>query len=177
MQTMSALHRFDPSIDQIVSECSPGIIPYDPVEAAISATRNWASAVLLWNLALDLTGGPVQLPNYACTGCTGMIAVSEQAHRATLGLNYFQFGQMSKFVHRGAVRISSTRLVKDYRTGAGAYGVTPGLDDVAFLNPDRSKVLVVYNQSQVRRRFAVGWRTRTFKYALPAGATATFTWK
>jgi O-glycosyl hydrolase len=174
---MSALEQSDPGVDQILSECSPGIIPYAPVEVAIDGTRNWASVVALWNLALDPAGGPVQPKNWGCRGCTGMITISERTHRARLGRSYYQFGQVSKFVQPGAVRVASDRLVSDYRIGPGNYGVTPGLDDVAFLNPDGTRVLVVFNNSTAARRFAIVWRGRSFSYGLPSRATATFTWR
>jgi glucosylceramidase len=177
MQVMSALHALHRSVDQVVSECAPGIIPYPPAEVAISALRNWATSVALWNLALDPSGGPVEAPNSACAGCTGVVTISERTHAATRGLNYYQLGQVSKFVRPGAVRIASTRLVSDLRTPGGAYGVSRGLDDVAVVNPDGRRVLVVYNGSSTRAPFAVRWQGRIFTYALSSRATATFIWR
>jgi glucosylceramidase len=177
MQVMSALHAVDPRVKQVVSECAPGIIPYPPTEVMISALRNWASAVALWNVALDPAGGPVELPNSACTGCTPLVTISERTHRATRDLDYYQVGQFSKFIQPGAVRIAATRLVSDFRTAAGGYGVTPGLDDVAFLNPDGTRVLVVYDNASTRMKFTVRWRGKMFAYALAPGTTATFTWR
>jgi glucosylceramidase len=177
MQVMSALHAIDPRVDQVVSECAPGIVPYPPPEILISALRNWASAVSLWNLALDPAGGPVEAPNSACTGCTPLVTISEQTRRATPGLDYYQLGQFSKFIQPGAVRVAATRLVKDFRNPSGGYGVTPGLDDVAFLNPDGTRVLVVYDDAGARARFVVRWRRKMFGYALAPGTTATFTWR
>ncbi len=174
--TLAALAQLAPAVDQIVSECSPGIIPYSSAEVGISATRNGASAVALWNLALDPEGGPVQQPNVACRGCAGVVTVSEQAHHARLGSNFYQLGQLSKFVQRGAIRIGSERFVTDFRLASGAYGVTPGLDDVAFLNPDGGKVLVAHNGGRTPARFAVAWRARAFTYTLQPGATVTFIW-
>jgi glucosylceramidase len=174
--TLAALAQLAPTVDQIVSECSPGIIPYSSAEVGISATRNGASAVALWNLALDPAGGPVQQPNVACRGCTGMVTVSEQTHTATLTASFYQFGQLSKFVQPGAVRIGSERFVSDFRLPNGRYGVTPGLDDVAFLNPDGSKVLVAHNGAPRVSRFTVAWHGRAFTYKLQRGATATFVW-
>jgi glucosylceramidase len=75
------------------------------------------------------------------------------------------------------VRIASDRFAADFRTTAGAYGVTPGLDDVAFLNPDASKVLVANNTSPATIRFVVAWHGLAVRYALAPGATVTFTWK
>ena len=174
---MSRLHNEYPSVNQMMTECSPGIVPFTAAEIAISSTRNWASAVALWNLALDPAGGPVQPKNWGCTGCTGLATVSELTHAATLGLNYYQLGQLSKFVQPGAVRIRSDRWVSDFVGPSGAYGVTRGLDNVAFLNPDGSKVLVAYNNSSAAIAFAINWRRHYIAYRLPARATATFTWR
>jgi glucosylceramidase len=174
---MNVLHALAPTLDQIVSECSPGIIPYTAAEALISSLRNWASVAALWNLALDPAGGPVQRPNVGCPGCTGVVTISEQTHTVSYGLNYYQLGQISKFVVPGAVRIGSNALVSDFRTPKGAYGVTPGLDDVAFRNPDGTIVLVTYNNSGSWIRFAVTASGRWFQTAIPPGAMTTFEWK
>ena len=177
MDVMSALHQTDPGVEAILSECSPGIIPYSVSEVAIGATRNWTSAVALWNLALDPSGGPVQQPNHGCPRCTGLVTISEQTHTATLRLGYYELGQVSKFVEPGAVRISSERFVQDYHLPSGRYGVSAGLDDAAFLNPDGRRVLVAYDNSPLPVRFAVQWHKRSFAYKLPPWATVTFTWQ
>ena len=174
---MDVLHTLAPTLEQIVSECSPGIIPYTAGEALISSLRNWASAAALWNLALDPSGGPVQQPNSGCRGCTGVVTISEQTHTVSYGLNYYQLGQISRFVQPGAVRIASNALVADFRDPTGLYGVTPGLDDVAFRNPDGTTVLVTYNNSDAWIRFAVTAHGRWFDAGIPPGAMTTFEWK
>src|SRR5205807_3898930 len=45
-----------------------------------------------------------------------------------------------------------------------------------FVTPNRTLVLVVYNDSPTDKTFQVFWRQRTFRYTLPALAGATFTW-
>ncbi|MBV9839506.1 MAG: hypothetical protein JO156_15430 [Solirubrobacterales bacterium] len=173
---MSALHAADPSVEQIVSECSTGIVPFSAAEIAIDGTRNWATAVVLWNLALDPYDGPVQ--SGGCPHCTSVVTINEAGpHEATLGQNYYQLGQVSKFVRRGAVRIGSNRFVTDFYDSTASYGVTAGLDDVAFLNPDGNRVLVATNNSRTWVSFAVRWRSRSFTYGLAPGSTATFVWK
>jgi glucosylceramidase len=174
---MNALHALAPDLDQIVSECSPGLIPYTPAEALISSLRNWASVAALWNLALDPEGGPVQRPNLGCPGCTGVVTIDEQTRAVSYGLNYYQLGQISKYVAPGAVRIGSNALVSDFRTTSGAYGVTPGLDDVAFRNPDRSTVLVAYNNSGSWIQFEVTAKGRSFQAGIPPRAMTTFRWR
>jgi glucosylceramidase len=171
---MSQLHLAQPSLDQIVSECSPEIRPTVTGEYLISAFRNWASAALVWNVALESTGGPVQPPNSGCHGCTGVITINPQTHRARFSRKYYQLGQVSKYVAPGAVRISSTNFVS-YGLFHGFSVTSPGLDDVAFLNPDGSKVLVTYNNGSATR-FAVRAGGRYFTDRLAPGAMATFVW-
>jgi glucosylceramidase len=173
---MSNLHAQAPSNDQILTECSQGIEPYPVPEVLIGSLRNWSSAVMLWNLALDPDGGPVQPPNYGCPGCIGEVTVDEAKHTVSFRLAYFQLGQVAAFVEPGAVRVGSSSFVSYAQTSAGKFGATPGLDDVAFLNPDGSHVLVAYNNSAAATRFAVAWNGRSFTYSLPARATVTFHW-
>ncbi len=172
---MSGLHGVAPGIDQIVSECSPGIIPYSPAEAIIDAVRNWASTAALWNVALSPAGGPVHHPNWSCRGCSGLLSVSEQRHTFSLGLGYYELGQVSKYVEPGAVRIGSTRLVRDFVDG-NRNGVTPGVDDVAFRNPDGALVLVAHDNGP-SSRFRLSFKQRSLVYPLQSGETATFIWR
>ncbi len=174
---LSALHAAAPSLDQIVSECAPGIIPYPVAEVVIGSLREWASAVALWNLALDQRGGPVQLPNFGCYGCTGLVAIDERTHSVAFTLAYYQLGQVSKFVEPGAVRIASERFVNWVTPAAGNDGVSSGLDDVAFLNPDGTKTLIVYNNSATAIRFGVQWRARSFPYTIAPETMTTFVWR
>jgi glucosylceramidase len=177
LDQMSELHAANPGGILIESECSPGIVNYSTAEIAIASLRNWSQAVEMWNLALDPQGGPKQqVPG--CTGCSGLVTIDEHTHRAALSANYYQFGQVSKFVRRRAVRIASDRWVSDYASDTTInYGVTPGLDNVALRNPDGSKVLVAYDNSSHPIRFQVAWRGQAFTYTLGAGGTVTFTWR
>jgi glucosylceramidase len=170
MGQMSALHEQYPTEPIILDECSPGLIPYATADVAIDATRNWASAVQLWNLALDRSGGPYE-SMWGCPGCTGIVTVDERTQTPRFGLNYFQYGQTTKYVQPGAVRIFSTRQVAD------GFGITRGVDNVAFVNPDGSKVLVAYNNQGRAARLAVRWRGRYLNWTLPGRATVTFIWR
>lgn len=173
---MSSLHTQAPSDDQILTECSQGIEPFPIPEVLIGSLRNWSSVVTLWNLALDPAGGPVEPPNYGCPGCTGEVTINEATQTVSFRLSYFQLGQVAAFVQQGAVRIGSNSFVSFSQNSQGKYAASPGLDDVAFLNPDGSHVLVAYNNSTSPIRFAVSWNGRAFTYSLPAKATVTFHW-
>jgi len=52
-----------------------------------------------------------------------------------------------------------------------------GLQSVAFKNADDgSKVLIVLNGAPAEVTFAVHFGGNAIRYAMPAGAVATFTW-
>ncbi len=173
---MGALHAADPRPDQILDECSPGITPFAISEVVIASLRDWASAVALWNLALNQLGGPVQPPNSGCGGCRGVAQIDQGTGLVSLGLPYYQLGQASAYIQPGAQRISSGNFVAYDYTAPGVDPITPGLDDVALRNPDGSMVLLAYDASVAPIRFAVTWHGLSFSYALPPGAMATFVW-
>ena len=49
--------------------------------------------------------------------------------------------------------------------------------DVAFRNRDGSTALVVHNENDDPRTFAVAQGGQSFDYTLPGGALATFVWR
>ncbi|MBV9717112.1 MAG: hypothetical protein JOZ64_17180 [Solirubrobacterales bacterium] len=174
LQQMSVLHDASPTASLVMDECSPRVAYYPTAETVIASLRNYAQAVDLWNLALDPAGGPKQ-PVPGCDNCQAVVTIDERTHRARLTLDYYQLGQASKFVQRGAIRIYSDRWVSDF-PASGSIGVTEGLDNVAVRNPDGTRVLVAYNNSAAPVRFQVAWHRRGFAYRLAPHATATFEW-
>ena len=174
---MAAMHRINPHLDELESECSSGVLPFSVSELEISSLRSWASGVMLWNFALDQFGGPVQPPNYGCLGCTGIVTINTNTHQVAFGRTYYELGQLSKFVHPGAIRIGSTSFASyAQRTPYGDIA-SPSLDDVAFRNRDGSHVLEVYNGTRAPIPFGVEAAGKYFSYSLDGGATVTFTWK
>ena len=175
---MSALHDVSARALQIVDECATGTgDPWATSELEIASFRNWAGAVSLWNLALDPAGGPVQPPNLGCAGCTGIVTVNPATRGFTISRDYYELGQVSRFVHPGARRLRSTHFVAYRVTRARVPSVTRGLDDVAFRNPGGGIVLIAYDNSRRPIRFAIDWRGRYARYTIPAGATATLRWR
>jgi glucosylceramidase len=172
---MSQLHAEDPALEQIVDECAPEIRPVGTPECLISSPRNWASVVSIWAVALDPTGGPIRAGNN-CPGCTGAVMINEQTGTALPDFQYYQLGQLSAFVQPGAWRIDSPSQVSYGLTAAGYENASSGLDDVAFENPDGSKVLVAYNNSGAPIMFAVRSDGRYFETTLPSKAMTTFVW-
>ncbi|BCJ41119.1 glucosylceramidase [Actinoplanes ianthinogenes] len=131
---------------------------------AIGTTRHWAKSVVNWNIALDSTGGPHL---GGCDTCTGLVTAQPDG-AVTTNAEYYTVGHLSKFVRPGAVRVASTSF--------GTTGWNGQIMDVAFRNPDGSTALVVHNENDEPRTFAVAAGDRAFEYTLPGGALATFTW-
>jgi len=173
---MTQLQQTAPGLDQIVDECSPEIRGFGTPEFLISTLRNWASTVAVWSIALDPNGGPIQ-PGNNCGGCRGLVTIDEQSHTMTLRNEYYQLGQLSSFVEPGARRIESPSFVTYGLNSSNIETVSSGLDDVAFLNPDGSKVLVAYNNSTTPISFAGESNGRYFSYTIPAQAMTTFVWR
>jgi glucosylceramidase len=174
---LSQLHATNPGLRLVVSECAIDITPYTASEIVIASMRNWASAVGLWNLALDPNGGPVQHPNTGCGNCKGIVTIDPSTHSVTYNLAYYQLGQIGRFVRPGAQRVDTNHFVSYYvGTGHNHYGASRGVDDVAVRNPDGSLALVVYNNTASPARFAVEWKGRYITDTLPSHATVTFAW-
>ncbi len=160
---MSAMHQQHPEQPLYVTECSTGPtgIAGETTPQVMAALSNWASGVLLWNLALDPEGQPKQ--GHGCDGCTGLVTVDPTAGTATPTINHDELGQFSKFIAPGAHRLAST-------------AVAGGVTALGFSNPDGSLVIVAFNPGASPAPLTVAWRGEgTFDFALPAGATVTFT--
>ena len=130
----------------------------------LGVTRNWGKTVVNWNLALDPSGGP---HNGGCDTCTGVVTVGP-GQTVTKNAEYYTLGHLARFVRPGAVRIASTSF--------GTTGWNGQIMDAAFRNRDGSTALVVHNENDDPRSFAVTQGGSTFEYTLPGGALATFTW-
>jgi glucosylceramidase len=175
---MTEVHAVAPRALQVVDECATGAgDPWSTSELQIASFRNWASAVALWNLALDPAGGPVQPPNEGCQGCTGIATVDPATHTFTLSRDFYELGQVSRFVSPGARRLPSTHFVSYHEGLHRVPAVSGGLDDVAFRNPDGGIALITFNGSTAPIRFAVRWHGRYARVMIPAGATITLRWR
>lgn len=173
----TALHRAFPDKGVWFTECSGSHGPSDPPAQVFSdtlkwharnlvlgVTRNWGKTVVNWNLALDPSGGPHR---GGCDTCTGVVTVGP-GQTVTENAEYHTLGHLARFVRPRAERIASTSF--------GTTGWNGQIMDAAFRNPDGSTALVVHNENDDPRTFAVAQGGRSFEYTLPGGALATFTW-
>jgi len=150
---MTQLHNIDPTKAAYETECSPDtqptdIIKYSTAEVGLLSAQNWAKGVALWNAALDSSNGPHL---GGCTTCVPLVTIDATTSgsavtSATVAKpnNYYQFGQISKFVKTGATHIAST---------VSAHGIVTA----AFKNPDGQEVLVATNSSSGSVTFTTTW--------------------
>lgn len=125
----------------------------------IGSTRNWSKNALLWNLALDENFGPI---NNGCADCRGVVTIKSDS-KIDRNVEYYVIAHMSKFVKPGAKRLFTAVLPNE-----------SGLEQVAFVNPDDSLVLVMLNSSTSSQKFVVEWEGKQFSYVQEPSSTATY---
>jgi O-glycosyl hydrolase len=182
-ESMSAVHSLYPKLDAIEDECSTGISVLSPIQVIVRSVNNWASTVLMWNAALDPSGGPKM--GSGCLSCIGVTTVDTASNSAKPTGDYWQLGHAGKFVQRGARRIQAT-----VSPDPGSCGDSPvcGLEVSAFQNPDGSIAVVATNSGQDATFKVTRPDGQGFTYSLPGqqgpegtdnsadAAVATFTW-
>ncbi|MBW8002799.1 MAG: hypothetical protein FVQ80_12385 [Planctomycetes bacterium] len=124
----------------------------------IGATRNWATTVVEWNIALGNYGGPKIAGG--CENCKGIVTIVWETGEVIKEPEYYALGHISKFVKPGAYRIASDNA-----------------ETVAFRNPDTSLALIIFNGARNRATtYDINWNGQSFSYAIPSRSAATFTW-
>ncbi|MEY9935429.1 glucosylceramidase [Catenulispora sp. GP43] len=164
--TQTDIHNQYPNVDAYDTEHSGGTWianqQQEDMNNIIDYTRNWGKSVVKWSLAVDQNMGP---HNGGCGTCTGLVTVHNgdgESGQVDYNIEYYDMGQLTKFVKPGAYRIDST--------------ANSSIPNVAWQNPDGSKALVAYNESGSTQTLTVNWGNETFSYSLPAQTSATFTW-
>jgi len=163
----SIVHENYPDVGIWFTECSGGgwaegfgsNLGWNTRTLGINNFRNWGNSLMLWNIALDQNAGP---QNGGCGNCRGVVTINDSSGEVTYNEEYYILGHWSKFVDPGAYRIESTAFDEGQP------------QNVAFLNPDGSLVLVVHATQAAT--FTVEWQGRQFEYSLPAGAVVSFKW-
>jgi glucosylceramidase len=162
----TTVHNQYPTIGQFDTEHSGGTWianqQNEDMNNIIDYTRNYGQSVVKWSLAVDQTMGP---HNGGCGDCTGLITVHNgdgKTNQVDYTVEYYDTGQLTKFVKPGAYRIDSN--------------ATSTVPNVAWINPDGSKALIAYNGTGSAQSVAVNWGGEHFTYSLPAATSGTFTW-
>lgn len=175
---MSKVHDAHPEKGLYFTECSGGSwspefadnLQYMVRQLFIGTMNNWSKNVLLWNMALDENNGPTTnkpgagKENRGCMTCRGVVTVNSKDGGVTRNVEYYAIAHFSRFVRPGAKRVYSSALVDK------------GVENVAFLNADGSRVMVVINTTKEERAFSVQ-QGDVVNYVLKPGAVVTLVWK
>lgn len=129
----------------------------------IGGVNNFAKNALLWNIALDNDSGPT---NGGCSNCRGVVTLHDDGSFYK-NVEYYSIAHFSQFVKSGAYRIinSSTGSIPD------------GFIYSTFLNSDKSKVVVVYNDSGAKQKFAINCGNRQFISTLSDNGLSSYKWE
>ena len=120
--------------------------------------RNWGQSITGWNLALDEKGRP----NIGPFSCGGVVTIHSQSQEITRSGQYWAYAHFSRNVRSGAKRVESNCKL-------------PGIDQVAFQNPDGKMVLVVAN-SGTEKTVKLKQSDKTAEVKLPADSLTTLAW-
>ena len=169
VSAMSLVHNAVPTKGLYFTEISGGAwasdfsdnLMWNMSNIFIGTTKNWSKNALLWNLALDQNYGP---KNNGCQDCRGVVTINSGTGQVTRNVEYYAIAHLSKFVKPGAIRINSTLQS------------VSGVDQVAFINPDGSKVLVLLNAGTSASSLTVRAGHRQYAVSLNAKSVATITW-
>jgi O-glycosyl hydrolase len=130
----------------------------------IGNMRNWGNGVMLWNIALDPEGRPLNSDTNGIPLNRGLVVADPKTGSVSYNPEYHALAQVSRFVKPGAHRIYSNSF------GDGS------VENIAFQNPDGSKVVVAYNDADSAKTLSVADGTQSFDYTLGAGDAVTFTY-
>jgi glucosylceramidase len=135
-----------------------GDLSWHVQNVVIGSAENWSKVILEWNLAIDPNGNPHT--NNGCSDCLGAVTVNNST-TYTRNVAYYIISHVSKFVHPGAVRISSNNA--------------NSILSAAFKNLDGTIAVVALNTGS-SSTFKIKWGTQSFTYNLAGGAVASFVW-
>ncbi|TPG39302.1 glycoside hydrolase family 30 protein [Flavobacterium pectinovorum] len=126
----------------------------------IGSMRNWSRNALEWNLANNANFGPHT--NGGCSECKGALTVTS-TDNFQRNVAYYIIAHASKFVPAGSIRIDSN--------------INGSLQNVAFITPSGSKVLIVENDGSSNVAFNIKFDGKWVTTSLDEGAVGTYTWK
>jgi glucosylceramidase len=164
----SPVHDAYPDKDAWLTECSggewspefAGVLGWMTDKLIIGAANNWSRGTLLWNLALDPAHGP---HTGGCADCRGVVTIDPATGSITRNVEYYVLGHASRFVLPGAYRVSAA-------TPRGQ------VDAAAFLNPDGSRIAILYRKSGTGG-VSIALDGERYSIAMPAGSVATVRWR
>ena len=160
---MNAMHNQFPGTGQYMTEHSGGTWVTNQVkqdfEEITQVMRNWGKAYVKWSLALNENRGP---NDGGCNTCSAPITVNSSTGAVTYNPEFYTLGQFSKYILPGASRVYSSNAA--------------GLVSSAYVNPDGSRALVVFNDTSAPLYFQTQWGGQLMATSLASYTGATYTW-
>ena len=106
-----------------------------------------------------------------------MIQLNAETLRPEFRFEYYMYGQFSKFIRRGATRISSEDII----TGLSKVDPPASVNHVAFVNPDGTRSVVLVNDATTPQTFRVEWQQTAdniqfVDIEMPGASVRTLTW-
>lgn len=126
----------------------------------IGSMRNYSKNALEWNVANNANFGPHT--DGGCTMCKGAVTITS-GDSFQRNVAYYIIAHASKFVPMGSTRIESN--------SGGS------LQNVAFITPSGSKVLIVENDGSATETFNIKFNGKWVTTSLEGGSVGTYTWK
>jgi glucosylceramidase len=121
--------------------------------------RNWARAIIVWNLALDEDGNP----NIGPFKCAGLVTVNSKTREIVRSGQLHAMQHFARHIRRGAHIVQST-------------GEMEGVAHVAAHNPDGTYSIVLTNSAKQARTADVVVRASGVSVELPADSITTLSW-
>ena len=152
-----------------MTECSGGAwspdfaenLGWDSSNLLVGSVRDWASAVIFWNIALNPSGGP---HDGGCPDCRGVVTIRPNGS-VSRNVEFAELAQANSAVSSQAVRVASPAS-------------TAGIKTVAFVNQGGSRAIILDNTRGADRTVEVLDRGRPqLTVNLPAGATVSLRWR
>lgn len=189
---MTTVHEMRPDKDiffteqMIIDRSGSATATIAPVveRVLVNVLRNWATNVVLWNLAADTDAGP-HTDNGGCPFCHGAITIADDKwHR---NIAFYGLAHATQFVPAGSYRISSTSptdkgtiLFEDEQSPgtmrAVEYPHSGVLPNVAFETPDGRIVMIVANTRSSEESLWVRYHGRYCEIPMTSGSVITIEW-
>ena len=121
--------------------------------------RNWARAIMVWNLALDEAGNP----NIGPFKCAGLVTVNSRTREIVRSGQLYAMQHFARHIRRGAHIIESSGEIK-------------GVAHVAAHNPDGSYSVTLTNTTKAAEQLNVLVGASGVTVELPADSITTLSW-
>lgn len=146
----------------------------------IDGFRNWAQAVLYWNIVLDDSHGPHISPMTLddTNILRGLIQYNKKSKELDYQVEFYALSHLSRFLQPGAVRIYSDTFIKGKKQTIKGSQKEKGLPySVAFVNPGGGKVVVILNTGYKKQQtFDLQWAGHYSTIMLDKESVKTIVW-